>query len=261
MQCTECKADSPEGKTYCGDCGALLGKTLEETTKENFRDRQALEIGITEAVFEKLTKWVKWLGIFTAIPLGLLVAVLTLLGLRSYSDITKVMDVGKAEILAIVASAKKDLPNSVESARRDVADLQAKVAGLKKEYESIESDLHNYQRVNQRISKLQGDLQTVQGQIARWYEAMRVETFDAKNWNQLHFTKVPAKGSTPEHWVVEITLEHRPIPASLRIIRHAYSVQPNLIEIRGNKVSFITFDDKQETPDDTITIQYHPLPE
>jgi hypothetical protein len=66
MLCTECKAENPEGKKYCGDCGTLLGKTLEATAIGNLRDRHVLENEMTEAVFERLLKWAKWLGIATA---------------------------------------------------------------------------------------------------------------------------------------------------------------------------------------------------
>lgn len=259
MLCTECKAENPEGKKYCGDCGALLGKTLEATTKANFRDRQVVEAEITDAVFERLLKWAKWLGIATAIPIGVWAVVLTVIGIRSYSDITKVTDAGKNEILTIVASAKRDLPSSVESARKDIATLQTNVTGLKTEYQSIESTLHDYQLVNQRISKLQSDLQTIQGQVAGWYQTMKLQTFDAHNWNILRFTKLPKQPNGPEYWNVEIPLDHEPIPASLRILRGALTVPPTDIKVAGNKVSFATYADKQTDQTDVITVQYHPL--
>src|ERR1035441_4831374 len=110
MLCTECKAENLEGKRYCGDCGTLLGKTLEATTRANFRDRQVLETEIADAVLEKVIKWVKWLGLATAVPLGLLVVALTIVGLKSYSDVAKVTETGKAEIASIIASAKNTLP-------------------------------------------------------------------------------------------------------------------------------------------------------
>ena len=136
---------------------------------------------------------------------------------------------------------------------------QENLAGLKTQYEGIESNLRDYQLVNQRIAKLQIDLQTIQGQVDQWYGAMIVEVFDAKNWNPLRFTKAPKTETTPEHWVVEISLKRKPIPASLRISRASLSVQTNLVTVLGNKVSFVTFDDKQDSTLDTISVQYHPL--
>jgi hypothetical protein len=259
MLCAECNAENPEGKKYCGDCGTLLGKTLEATTRTNFRDRQVVEAEITDAVFERLLKWVKWLGIATAIPIAVWTIVLTIFGLRSYSDIGKVTDTGKNEILTIVASAKKDLPFSVESARKDITSLETNVTSLKTEYQAIESNLHDYQLVNQRIAKLQSDLQSIQGQVAGWYQMMKTQTFDAHNWNKLRFTKQPIEPNGPEYWNVELSLDQEPIPASLRIIRHALEVQPSVMKIRGNTVSFTTYSDKQIEPLDVITVQYHPL--
>jgi hypothetical protein len=260
MVCTECKAENPEGKKYCGDCGALFGKMLEATARANFRDRQAVEAEITDAVFDRLLKWAKWLGIGTAIPLALLAIVLAIVGLKSYTDFRTVIDNGKAEIVSVVASARHELPSTVESARKDIAGLHEGVTKLRVEYDSIESNLHDYQLVNQRIAKLQGDLQTVQGQVTGWYQTMKLLTFDAHNWNQLRFTKLPKQSNGPDDWRAEIPLANEPIPASLRIMRGALTVPPNDIKIVGNIVSFTTYSSTQTDQDDTINVQYHPLP-
>ena len=39
MDCIECKSSNPDDNRFCGQCGAELGRTLEETVRKKFRDR------------------------------------------------------------------------------------------------------------------------------------------------------------------------------------------------------------------------------
>ena len=55
MDCIDCKATNPEGNRFCGQCGAELGRTLDETVrKKGFLDRQTTEMEITESVAGRL---------------------------------------------------------------------------------------------------------------------------------------------------------------------------------------------------------------
>src|SRR6516225_10244838 len=98
MDCIECKSTSAEGASYCSKCGAELGHSLGETLRrKGVRDRQALEVEITESVVGRLMKWAGWLSKIVAVIIALLAI---LLG-KSYLDLRAEVREGKAQISAI----------------------------------------------------------------------------------------------------------------------------------------------------------------
>ncbi len=98
MECPKCKAPSPDGKKYCGECGAQLRKTgdlsnadlrqeIQTILKEEFKDQKLVEVEVTEAVVTKLTDWAKLLAYFAGIPIAALLLVLGALGAKKYTDL------------------------------------------------------------------------------------------------------------------------------------------------------------------------------
>jgi hypothetical protein len=147
MDCIECGTTNPDGNLFCGRCGAELGLSVLETVKKGLRDRQAIEMEITESVVARLMKWTGWLGSITAI-----LVVLVLGG--SYLNVRKVVNTGKSEIVAAVQQGKTEI---------DVA--RQTITGLKEQVTELQSDVNRYKQVNSEIGKLQSQLMKVQGQV------------------------------------------------------------------------------------------------
>lgn len=147
MECLECKGTNPDDSRYCGKCGAELSKTLSETVwRRGVRDRQAIEIEITEAVFDRLMKWTKWL----LVPVAFFLA---LLGI-SYHDIRSAVAAGKAQI-----------EGAVKDGRKEIEQAKQAIPGLKAEIDQAKSDVDKYTQVNQQIANLQKQLKDVKGDV------------------------------------------------------------------------------------------------
>lgn len=155
MNCIECKTANPDGNSYCGKCGAELGRTLDETVrKKDFRDRQATEMEITEAVASRLLKWGSWLGTIVAL-------IFTLIGFVFYRDTRAVLDTGKTQIEAAVADGKNNINNAVAQGKNNIADATKNLAAIKqsaddlgKQVGQLRSDIKGYKEVNGEMEKL-----------------------------------------------------------------------------------------------------------
>ncbi len=151
MDCIECKTANPDDNRFCGKCGAELGRTLEETVrKKGFRDRQATEMEITEAVVERLMKWSKWLGAIAAVVLGLFAVMLG----WSYHDVRTAVNAGKSEI-----------ETSVKDGKAEIEGVRQNVSGLRDQVNQLQSDINSYQLVNRHIEEIQKKLTAVQDQV------------------------------------------------------------------------------------------------
>ena len=151
MVCIDCKATNPDNNRFCGQCGAELGRSLDETIRKNgFRDRKATEMEITDAVAGRLMKWVGWLGTIAAV---IIVLFGLLLG-KSYMDISKVVD-----------SGKKEIETAIQKGTEDVEKAKQAIKGMNDEIVKLNSDTARYKKVNNDIGKLQKEFNNVQGQI------------------------------------------------------------------------------------------------
>ncbi len=151
MDCIECKATNPDGNRFCGQCGAELGRTLDETVrKKGFRDRQATEMEIAESVVVRLMKWATWLGSITAV----IVALFGLMLGWSYHDVRTAVESGKTQIDAAVREGTKDI---------DVV-TQA-TTGLNIEVKQLQFDVDRYKQVNSMIAKVQKELTEVKKDV------------------------------------------------------------------------------------------------
>ena len=96
MNCNNCKAANPEGKKYCGDCGAALDlsavakdadeSAVQQQIRVQAKDQKLVEVELIEAVVNRLSNWAKLFGFFVGIPVALFLALLGLLGYKTYSD-------------------------------------------------------------------------------------------------------------------------------------------------------------------------------
>jgi hypothetical protein len=159
MDCIECKAANPDGTAYCGKCGAELGHTLDETVrKKDFRDRQATEMEITEAVASRLLKWGGWLGGIAALILASFGFALNLV----YRDTRTALDTGKTQIESAVADGKNNINNAVAQGKNNIADATKDIGAIRqnaddlgKQVSQLRTEIKGYKEVNGEMETLQ----------------------------------------------------------------------------------------------------------
>jgi len=150
-----CTGENPDGQRYCGNCGVPLAHTppipievtpsrlreeIRAALKEQVKDQRLLEVETAAAVVTRVSGWMKLIGIFGAIPLGLLAAILILLGVSSYADFTAQVKEGRKEI-------EKNLKDTQDRAKL----LQAEV---EKEYADIARRLADNKMLAARLEEL-----------------------------------------------------------------------------------------------------------
>jgi len=150
MNCVECKAANPENSRYCNQCGAMIGRSLEETVQKKLRDRKAIEAEITESVAKRLMTWVGWVRNTVVLILALFAF---LVGL-SYLDWHKDVESAKAQMGSLLTDAKND----VQSLKQDTT-------GLKDEVKQVRSDTESYKQTNVKIANLQKQILEVKDQV------------------------------------------------------------------------------------------------
>src|SRR5947207_7219653 len=108
MICPLCKSQNPEGKKFCGECGSSLSDNLidaavqreiERAVRERLKDQKVVEIEASQAVISRLSDWAKLFGICIAVPLALLGVVLSVMGIRTYSDFSSRVNQAREEAL------------------------------------------------------------------------------------------------------------------------------------------------------------------
>ena len=254
MACANCGQENPADNSYCGKCGARVGATLEDTIADRNKTRAVIEVEIFQAVTNRLGTLAKWL----AIPSAILIAGFGWVIGKGEWDLHTVVRSATIELNGSVHDAQTNIRQSVESTTGTLGQLKRQSADLYHQYEGLQSNLNRYTAVNKRIEQLQTQLSTIQGQIKNWYKTMETEIFNSPGSN-VRFSPWSAQPDFPPSYKVELTLKKVPIPESLRIVRHALTVAPNVITVDGRQVSFRTYIDQFPTVDDAIVVQYHPL--
>ncbi len=196
MECPKCKAPSPDGKKYCGECGAQLRKTgdlsnadlrqeIQTILKEEFKDQKLVEVEVTEAVVTKLTDWAKLLAYFAGIPIAALLLVLGALGAKKYTDLWALTEAAENKIGPVVEQASKragevgkqtdELKRQSESVQKQLSELQPKLAdiranseilaGYEKEFDEKFAKLAT--TLNSHVQQIEGSIQDITRVVAQ----------------------------------------------------------------------------------------------
>ncbi len=197
MNCLRCNALNPEGKKYCGDCGAILDSSfaplkevieriipdqIQLALKQELKNQKSIETEITENVVNRLLGWARVLGFFFAVPIAVLVGVVgksyfdvrTLLG-TAQTDVKQTVDKAKRDLGGLAEDAKEKVAPSIEGARQQAQQVKNEFEGMKAQVDDL---IKEGQQVRARYKKLQSD--------AAKYEAVNktLETLTAKNEEQ-----------------------------------------------------------------------------
>jgi hypothetical protein len=156
VQCGSCKAENPDGKKFCGDCGGPLGAAaakppfnpalrdqVQEIIEQHYKDQKVVEIETTQAIASRLLDWAKLFGFFVGIPAAILLLILGLLGIKTYSDFSGQID-----------QAKKDVTLQLNAAQDGAKKLKLEGDSLASDYEKLRTQFANTAALNEQLQAL-----------------------------------------------------------------------------------------------------------
>jgi hypothetical protein len=185
MNCPRCHSENPDGKNYCGDCGAALGqqtsgpeaisedqlqKQIQAALDTRFKDQKVVEVETAQQIAERLVGWVKLLGALTSIPLAILILILGLLGITKIADFFSYVDKAKTSLEGMVGATRtkfesqtKDMELMVKAAKKNVEAYEADFKSITDETRSLREKLTQSEKTfSEKIGHLQGAVEQLQ---------------------------------------------------------------------------------------------------
>jgi len=155
MDCIECKATNPDENRYCGQCGAELGRTLDETVrKKGFRDRLATEMEITYTVVSRLMKGVGWLITLGTIILAIIGYLLGKDSMNARENMRQVVEAGKTSI-----------SSEIQKGFKDISGVRQNINSLKVDIDKLNSDIVKYKKVTREMDMVIGKMNMLIGKM------------------------------------------------------------------------------------------------
>jgi positive regulator of sigma E activity len=198
MQCSKCNAQNPEGKSFCGDCGARLQNKepltqingaeiraqIRAVLREELTDQRVVEVEITEKVLEKISNWAKLLGYFAGIPLAACFLVLGFLGVKKYSDLWQLASAAENKIGPVIAQAEvsaETVRKQTEKMKTESGAVEGQISALKPRIAAIEADSARLAVLEKTFDQKVASLQTsfdkrvtgIQGEVDQLKVAIR----------------------------------------------------------------------------------------
>jgi|HubBroStandDraft_6_1064221.scaffolds.fasta_scaffold183739_2 F0F1-type ATP synthase membrane subunit b/b' len=134
-----------------------LDTRVAEAVATRIKDAKVVEVEVAEAIAQRLFGWAKIAAFLTAVPLGLLIAVLTVLGVSNWSDFNKSIADGKKEVQTRLDAAK----NSAETFDTQAKQLQAQFADLKRQYGDVTSLATDVSTLSQQLQGLAEEVEKI----------------------------------------------------------------------------------------------------
>jgi hypothetical protein len=141
VECPRCKAENPDGKRFCGDCGGplepallainqFIGTSLRDQVKsilnENYKDQKLVDLETTQAIASRFSEWAKLLGFFIGIPVAILLLILAALGIKTYTD-----------FLVQVGKTQQDVTAQLKTAQASATKLKVDGESLAADYDKL----------------------------------------------------------------------------------------------------------------------------
>lgn len=120
-----------------------------------FKDQKVVEIETTQAIVARLFEWAKYLGFIMGIPIVLLGLVLGILGIRTYSDFSR-----------LIKTTQQDIAQSLEQAQRQAKVIKEEGDRLTEEYQKLRTQLGDVGALAQDVRSLETKVKQIEEQIA-----------------------------------------------------------------------------------------------
>jgi uncharacterized membrane-anchored protein YhcB (DUF1043 family) len=164
--CARCGAPAAVGQRFCASCGTPLdagldlAKLVDERLAARLKDQKLVELETAQAVIARIGEWTKLFGFFVAVPLGILVVVLTVLGFRQYSDLVRAVESSKQDLSRQLEAIKSEFAAAAvagKAARSEGDKLNQEIAQIRKtvdltQAEKIRSEL---EQLSVRVSGIE----------------------------------------------------------------------------------------------------------
>jgi hypothetical protein len=173
MNCPNCNNPNADGKKFCSDCGIPLDqqmqrleifvKTQVETAiQEKFKDQKLLDVETSQAIAERLHGWAKLFGFFVALPVAVLLIVLSILGIERYSDFKNMIGGIEQQVKPKIEQAKSDAEQAQKSANEAKSEaedskktIEGATAEAKRQLGSATELAKNVKALSDRVSGLE----------------------------------------------------------------------------------------------------------
>lgn len=158
IECAKCKAANPDGKRFCGDCGAPLESKSPATAdnadivrrdqvmdivRQHYKDQKVVEIETTQAIATRFSEWTKLLAFFVGLPIAALFFLLGFFGIKTYTDFS-----------AQVKTAEEEITQRLKKAKDGAEELRTKGEMLAKDYERLQAQLSDTDALAKRVTAL-----------------------------------------------------------------------------------------------------------
>jgi len=169
--CPHCKAENPDDKKFCGDCGTRLtdpfstsqrealetsvDERVQALLQERYKEQKLIEIETTQAIVERFSNWAKLLGAFVGVPIALLLLVLGVLGVKTYSDFTAKVDKIETDTTAKLTAAQENagkLKTASETLAKDYADLQTRFQDTRAIADKLQEVSDKVEKITERLN-------------------------------------------------------------------------------------------------------------
>jgi hypothetical protein len=182
--CPQCKAENPQNKNFCSDCGSLLTPRLapfvrtqvEEYVRQNLKERNVVEIETSEAVAGRVLKWAK---LYYAVPVAILLAILALFGVSDYSDFHKTVRRATDELEPKLSQAITEADAATNKAQEAQARSSAPIKAIDAATSKMNAQLALAEQLSTKVTQLE-DRNTAQIAKASKHVEDRVTELDKR---------------------------------------------------------------------------------
>lgn len=134
--------------------GRILPERIDAALKDRFREQKVVEIETAELLADRAVKWLKTVGFVLGIPALLIVAALSFVGIKTWSD------------LQHVAEQAATLEKQLAGPQQQLTHASQQISQLSKELEAAKQSLAGQiSQVGQRQSNLEDQLHTIRGRL------------------------------------------------------------------------------------------------
>jgi hypothetical protein len=178
-----------------------LREQIRSALKEQFEQQDVVEIKTTQAITTRLIDWAKAFGIVIGIPLGILLTVLGLLGVKTYKDFKKKVSAVGQEIDKSLQTYKGDINAKLTEAHKNAADVKA-------EADKVITELRT------EAGKITGEMRTEAGKITAEFVGLKSQLAAASALSK-DVKELASKVKNIETFVLESSPELTPEVSSL----------------------------------------------
>jgi hypothetical protein len=100
------------------------------------------------------------------------------------------------------------------------------------------------------VNQLEEKVANLSNEMEIFFGKKKIEVFDRKNWSRIRRV-----GKSEGHFILEVTLEHEPIPNSVEVFEGPLPMPEQDYSVKG---PVLRFPANTEGPTEGITIKYYP---